>query len=69
VWAGLPQLTGPASAQKGWADLGPTILSASLGSGRTRPRHKGWVRKKKRGGGIIFPSPPPECRTIYLCLK
>ena len=38
MWAG------PDLAQKGWADLGPTVLSASVGLGRTRPRHQGWAR-------------------------
>jgi len=56
---GPAQLTGLDSAQKGWADLGPTVLSASLGLGRMWPRHEGWARKekKKEGGGIIFPHP------------
>jgi len=57
---GPAQLTGLDSAQKGWADLGPTVLSASLGLGRMWPRHEGWARKeKKKGGGELFsPSHP-----------
>ena len=56
---GPAQLTGLDSAQKGWADLGPTVLSASLGLGRMWPRHEGWARKekKKEGGGNYFPPP------------
>jgi len=64
IWAGPAQLTRPDSAQKGRADLGPIVLSASLGLGRTRPTHKGWVRtglaqkkKKKQGGRNYFPPP------------
>jgi len=48
----------PDSAQKGWADLGPTILSASLVWAcpspdiRARPELS---RPRKGRGGIIFP--------------
>ena len=45
MWAG------PDSAQKGWADLGPTVLSASVGLGWTRPD----LEKKNRGD--YFPPP------------
>jgi hypothetical protein len=64
IWAGPAQLTRPDSAQKGRADLGPKVLSTSLGLGRTRLTHKGWVRtglaqkkKKKQGGRNYFPPP------------
>jgi len=42
MWAG------PDSAQKGWADLSPTVLSASLA---------GLGQKVKTGRGIISPLP------------
>jgi hypothetical protein len=57
MWAG------PDLAQKGWADLGPTVLSASVGLGRTRPDPD--IRagpeparpRKEKQGGIISPLP------------
>jgi len=57
-WAG--QLTVPDSAQKGWADLGPTVLSTSFDLGWTRPRHQGrattgLTQNIKTGG--YYPSP------------
>ena len=62
MWVGPTHLTGPNSAQKGWADLGTTFFSTSFYLGRTRPRHQGWARtglalKEKTGRGIIFPLP------------
>jgi hypothetical protein len=63
MWAGPAQLTRSDSAQKGWADL--TVLSASSGLSRTRPRHHSWAKTGlaqcvKTGRGIIFPPHPQE---------
>jgi len=68
--AGPTQLTGPDSAQKVWADLGPT-KSSIFHLGRTWPRQQGWAREGKTNnagpesawpgnitlGGNYFPPP------------
>jgi len=54
-WARPAQLTGPDSAQKGWADLGPTKSlifvwarlgpDSKAGPGSVWPtKHQGWAR-------------------------
>jgi hypothetical protein len=48
----------PDSAQKGWADLGPTVLSASLVWACPSPDIRARLelsRPRKGRGGIIFP--------------
>jgi len=61
MWAGLD------STQKGLADLGPTILSASLVWAGPSPDIRAGpesARPRKERGGLFSPSRRPACRTI-----
>jgi hypothetical protein len=62
MWAGPTQLTGLDLAQKGWVDLGPIVLSASLGSGPDLAQTSGLGQNRpglesKNGEGNYFPPP------------
>ena len=65
-WAGPAQPTGPDSAQKCWADLGPKMDWAELGPNTIILF---WARirlaQAKTGGGNYFP-PTPACRTLFV---